>query len=270
MNYLNDIIASKKNEIAEAKRQLPLRQIQKELSTKQLAHRSLKQSLLKYQPAIIAEIKRKSPSRGQLRTIENAAALAQEYAGAGAAAISVLTDSKYFGGSFEDLMMIREHINIPILRKDFIIDPYQVYESKYYGADALLLITSCLEMTQLSGLYSLAYDIGVEVLLEVESEDDIKKINMLQIDIIGINNRNLHTFDESINTSFKLFSYLPSRSIKVSESCLTNISQIIDLYNIGYRGFLIGETFMCADRPGELLQAFIEEFKRKKLHENSH
>ena len=220
MDYLQKIIENKREELAETKRVRPLKQIKGGLDTE--SGLSLKKSLLDTTPAIIAEIKRKSPSKGKLRVIKDAAKIAGMYAASGAAAISVLTDKRYFGGSPADLQKIKQHVDVPVLRKDFIIDPYQVYESKYYGADAILLITSCLGKNRLSELLNLSKSIGMETLIEVESEKDIENLEGLEVEIVGVNNRNLRTFEQKIDISFRLFDYLPPASVKISESGLSD------------------------------------------------
>lgn len=266
MDYLQNIIKHKREEIAVAKRVRPLEKIKDGLETKNGL--SLKKCILKTTPAIIAEIKRRSPSKGALRTISNPAEIAGMYASAGAAAISVLTDNRYFGGSLKDLRKIKQRVAVPVLRKDFIIDPYQVYESKYYGADVILLITSCLEKNQLSELLYLSKSIGMETLVEIENEKDIAKLEGIEVEIVGVNNRNLHTFEQSIDISFRLYDSLPPASVKISESGLTNAGQLAALFKTGYRGFLIGETLMRTANPEEALSTLINEFN-KIVHEKN-
>ncbi len=263
MSYLNKIIEYKKEELKEIKRSAPLSEIKQKLDSNPYKKRSLKDSLLKKPPGIIAEIKRKSPSKGELRSICDAAEIARQYDDSGAAAVSVLTDEKYFGGSLEDLNKIKHRVKIPVLRKDFIIDPYQMYESKFYGADAVLLITSILEVEEFAGLYGLAGELGLEVLVETETESDIQKVDGIKIEIIGVNNRNLHTFEQAIETSFKLLNSLPPESVKVSESSISSPEQVYDLFLTGYRGFLIGETLMRKKNPGKFLEVFISDFKNR-------
>ncbi|MFC1556697.1 indole-3-glycerol phosphate synthase TrpC [candidate division KSB1 bacterium] len=263
MDYLTDIIEHKKLEISTAKRDYPVEQLKDDIEKRRIKTRSLKESLISKTPAIIAEIKRKSPSKGELRAIKHPEIIAADYEFAGAAGISILTDSKYFGGSLRDLEVINERINIPLLRKDFIIDSYQVYESKAYGADAILLITNCLELAQLKELYNLAYNLELEVLLETETEEDIRKVNSMDIEIIGINNRNLHTFDESITRSSDLVHFLPEKSIKISESGITGAREIRDLHEKGFHGFLLGGTLMTSKNPGQKLEALINSFKQE-------
>ena len=258
MDFLQDIINHKKEELILTKQELPEKKLRRNIDSVKLC--SLKAQLVTKKPAIIAEIKRRSPSKGNLRNISDVREIAGIYSSSGAAAISVLTDVKYFGGSLEDLRNVKKSVSIPVLRKDFIIDPYQVYESKYYGADVILLITGCLEKKLFAELYELAGSLGLEVVVEVESIENIRKLEGLDIEIIGVNNRNLHTFEQSIDNSFELYSALPHNSIKITESGLSEAKQLTRLYAEGYRGFLIGETLMKSENPGETLKMLINEF----------
>jgi indole-3-glycerol phosphate synthase len=258
MDYLQKIIENKREELEEIKRRMPLELLKQPKYNN--CHYSLKKALLSNQPAIIAEIKRRSPSKGVFRTNIEPPKLAKIYEKSGTAAISVLTDNHYFGGSLEDIQTVKQMVNIPVLRKDFIIDPYQVYETKYIGADAVLFITSCFNRSKLKEFFALAREIGLEVMIEVENTADIETIEGLEIDIIGVNNRNLHSFKETIETSFLLYSHLPESAVKVSESGLSDAEQIVSLYRIGYRGFLIGETLMRSNNPGKTLHNLISKF----------
>ncbi|MCP4727012.1 MAG: indole-3-glycerol phosphate synthase TrpC [bacterium] len=260
MNYLKEIIRHKRIEIEETKRKFPIEMI---LDKESGAERcSLRDSILNNNPALICEIKRKSPSKGDLRVISDPVELARTYEDHGATAISVLTDMKHFSGSIEDLVKVKVNVSIPVLRKDFIIDPYQIYESRSAGADAILLIAGALKKDELCDLHNLAYSLDLEVLLEVENIEDIEKARDLKPEIIGINNRNLRTFEQSIDTSFELVSSLPSASAKISESGISSVVDINLLSGAGFDGFLIGETFMRAEKPGKKLIEFIDNFRR--------
>lgn len=264
MFYLKEIIEHKLSELERRKKELPERELRDyDADAKRV---SLKERLSSCKPAIIAEIKRRSPSKGELRPITNVVAIAKTFANSGAAALSVLTDERFFGGSLEDLKSVKESISIPVLRKDFIIDPYQIYESRHSGADIILLIMNCLESGLFKDLYDLASELGLEVLVEVETIEDIRKLNGFEPELIGVNNRNLNTFEESINTSFDLFDSLPATSLKISESGLSNSEQITRLYKSGYRGFLIGESLMRSTDPGKKMKSFVKEV-RKSLDE---
>jgi len=270
MDFLEKIIEHKKTELEAIKRAKPLKVIEGELRSRRVRHHSLTERLLSRHPAVIAEIKRRSPSKGELRQIADAGVPARSYEDSGAAAVSVLTDTHFFNGSLDDLKEVRAAVDIPVLRKDFIIDPYQVYESALNGADAILLITSCLERPLLADLCYLAKEIGLEILCETESEDDMRKIEELPFGIIGINNRNLHTFSQGIDTGIRLVSMLPPDVVKVSESGIESEEQAVALYRAGFNGFLIGELFMRAENPGERLRKFIGNFNRLTADEDTH
>ncbi len=260
MSFLDKILQNKRSEIEQAKKKRTLSYFQESDSGKTPI--SLKDSINAHRPAIVAEIKRKSPSKGELRTIANPELLAKSYEQSGASGISVLTDTNFFGGNLLDLQKIKQSVSIPILRKDFIIDPYQVVESRYYGADAILLISSCLSKDQLSELIECAHENRLEVLIETENEEDIAKLDDLVPDIVGVNNRNLRTFEQTIDNSFQLYNSLPSSSIKISESALENVDQLLELDKTGYDGFLIGETLMRSENPGQQLESLIHRFRK--------
>lgn len=267
VNYLNAIIEHKRSELEVLKNARPPKELIDMASGCPREKLSLKESLLNRQPAIIAEIKRRSPSKGALRSIDDPVDIALQLAGAGAAAISVLTDRFFFGGDLEELRNIRKQVAIPVLRKDFIIDPYQVYESKLYGADAILLISGCLSRDSLKELYNLSYELKIEVLLEVENAEDLSKIGGLQVEIIGVNNRNLHSFSESDQTSIAMAEHLPAEAVWVSESGISGARRIADLDRIGYRGFLIGEALMRSEHPGDRLRTMIKQFDELRRYE---
>lgn len=206
---------------------------------------------------IIAEIKRKSPSKGDFRQLIHVPELAKGYESAGASALSVLTDTTFFGGMNEDLEEAKSATSIPILRKEFIIDAYQIVEAKSIGADAILLIAAILDKDEIQAFTQLAQQLGMEVLLEVHSRDELTKIPE-NIDLIGVNNRDLKTFHTSLNISKSLIPHLPESGLKVSESGIRSAEDIEFLRSIGYRGFLIGEHFMSQNDPAQACKELIQ------------
>ncbi len=207
------------------------------------------------QPAIIAEIKKASPSKGVLRSQFYPVEIAETYAFNGATCLSVLTDKDFFQGSEEYLIQVSESCDLPILRKDFIVDAYQVYESRAIGADCILLIVSALGDVQLRDLADLATHLDLDVLIEVHDEAELERALALKLPLIGINNRNLRTFEVSIETTLRLLPLVPDKHLIISESGITTKADVQKLSKAGVHGFLIGETFMKADDPGEALAA---------------
>jgi indole-3-glycerol phosphate synthase len=220
---------------------------------------SIVKALKEKETGIIAEFKRKSPSKGDINIGVGIAETTKAYADAGAAGISVLTDSQYFGGFKEDLQIARENNPFtPLLRKDFIIDEYQIYEAKSWGADLILLIASCLNPDEIAILSKIAHQLGLEVLLEVHDKQELLSAPLDNIDVVGVNNRNLKNFSESnINASLELFDLIPKDKIKISESCISDPEVVKQLKKVGYQGFLIGENFMKTPMPGKSLQDFL-------------
>ncbi|EDM43890.1 indole-3-glycerolphosphate synthase [unidentified eubacterium SCB49] len=210
---------------------------------------------------IIAEHKRRSPSKSVINENILLPEVVKGYESAGVSAISVLTDTKFFGGSLDDLLLARASVNIPLLRKEFIVDPYQIYEAKAYGADAILLIAACLEENQLQEYSALAKELGMDVLLEIHNEEELKKSLHPTVDLLGVNNRNLKTFEVSLDASKALSKLIPDSYVKVSESGISNIKAIKELQPYGYKGFLIGERFMKTENPGESAEEFIKALK---------
>ena len=207
---------------------------------------------------IIAEHKRRSPSKSVINETILLPEVVQGYEKVGVSAISVLTDTKFFGGSLDDLILARACVHIPLLRKEFIIDPYQIYEAKAYGADAILLIAACLEESQLQEYSAIAKDLGMDVLLEIHNEDELKKSLHPTVDLLGVNNRNLKTFKVSLDASKRLSKLIPETYVKVSESGISTIDAIRELQPYGYKGFLIGERFMKTENPGASASEFIK------------
>ncbi len=256
MNILEKIIAYKKPVLAKKKQQIPLDKL-KESSffDREIISVSerFKQSTA---TGIIAEFKRRSPSKSAINLNADVLEVATAYERAGATALSVLTDEHFFGGNIDDIKQIRNHINIPILRKDFIFDEYQIYEAKSTGADFILLIAEVLSKQRIMDLAKTAHDLNLEVLLEIHSEEQLPKINKY-IDLLGVNNRNLKTFEVSIQNSINLINKVPEHLIKISESGIKKSDDISLLRANGFQGFLIGESFMKTVNPGKALQSFI-------------
>ena len=206
---------------------------------------------------IIAEFKRRSPSKGMIREGANPIDIARAYEAGGAVAMSVLTEEDYFAGSLDDLRQVKSTVALPVLRKDFIVDEYQVYESAVAGADAILLIVAALDDELLSRLRRLAEDeLGMDALVEVHTSDEMKRAAACGAKLIGVNNRDLRTFAVSLETSLALAREAPPEALLISESGLNSAADLQRLYEAGYRGFLIGETLMRADDPAAALRNF--------------
>lgn len=254
-NILLQIIDNKKREIAQAKEHIPYKQIEKvALSVANRA--SMAHSIQKSDFGIIAEFKRRSPSKGWIFETAQVEEVVPSYSKGGAAAISVLTDSHFFGGSLTDLDQASSITNTPLLRKDFIVDEYQILQAKLHGASAILLIASALSQADSFRLAQFAKEIGLDVLLEIHTEHELAYVHP-NIDMVGINNRNLKTFKTDIEISFQLAPLIPNTYIKVAESGLSEIQMIHELKKAGFQGFLMGENFMKTLHPGETLHQFI-------------
>jgi indole-3-glycerol phosphate synthase len=261
MNILDKIIAHKKKEIAQLKSEVSIQKLVKSPNFNRKPI-SLKKALtIKNSTGIIAEFKRQSPSKGVINDKVEVVDVTHGYLEANVAAQSILTDTKFFGGTMLDLMQARTvNETTPILRKDFIIDAFQIVEAKAIGADVILLIASCLTKQELKNYGKLAGDLGLEVLYEVHNQEELDKIE-LDNKIIGINNRNLKTFEVDLEHSIQLASQIPDSCIKVSESGLSNPRVIVGLKEYGFKGFLIGENFMKTEDPGLACQAFINQIR---------
>lgn len=255
-DILSEIIANKRFEVDLQKQSISLEQLQNSLETT-VKQRSLKEALKSSSSGIIAEFKRRSPSKGWINRKAQAEDIVPGYANAGASAVSILTDEKFFGGNLKDIKEARPLIDIPILRKDFIVDEYQLYQAKIIGADAVLLIAAALKKEELHALAAKAHELGLEVLLEIHSVEELKYINA-NMDVIGINNRNLGTFFTDVENSFRLAEQLPSDAVLVSESGISDPATVKRLQKAGFKGFLIGENFMKTDNPELALKSFIE------------
>ena len=263
MNILDKIIAHKKKEVEERKSLYTLKELEKSVyfSTPVL---SLKKSLLNdINVGIIAEFKRKSPSKGIINQQATVVQTTSGYSNAGATALSILTDTEFFGGTNEDLISARKLANIPILRKDFIVDEYQIIEAKSIGADVILLLANVLSVNEIKQFATTAKWLGLEVLLEIRDKSELKSVNVL-IDCIGVNNRNLQDFKVDVKQSFELAEFIPKDFIKISESGIDSAKTIHELREIGFNGFLIGETFMKDKNPETTCANLIKEVREYK------
>lgn len=259
-NILEIIVAHKKEEVAERKKQVAVNILEKSDSFSR-ACISLKESLKDPEKTgIIAEFKRKSPSKGLINGTADAASVTQKYARYGASGLSVLTDSHFFGGSNADLKKIRSVNNLPILRKEFIIEEYQILEAKSIGADVVLLIAECLSKTEMAQLARMAKSLGMEILLEMHSEQQLYKITP-DVTFIGINNRDLATFEVDIDRSIQLAKKLPKEMVKIAESGINDPAVIMKMKQSGFEGFLMGEYFMKEEDPGEAFRQFVKRAK---------
>ena len=260
MNILEEIVANKRIEIDNLKST-----VKREFweQTAEFGHRcvSLKASLAASDTGIIAEFKRRSPSKGDINPAATVASVVPGYAKAGASAVSVLQDEKFFGGGRKYIVEARQLTDIPLLYKEFVIDDYQLLMAKGSGADAVLLIAAILSPDECRRLADKAHQLGLETLLELHSSDETGHI-CDSIDIVGINNRNLKTFNVDIEASIRLCHSIPDRFLKISESGLSSPEMVVKLRREGFRGFLMGETFMKTDNPPLALNKFIDELRR--------
>jgi indole-3-glycerol phosphate synthase len=250
MSFLSEIIERKRERLAFAKRAVPIQSFEIRPSS----HR-FRQALLGDGINIIAEFKRRSPSKGPIRVNADLNEIVKSYEAGGAAAISVLTEEDYFSGSLDDLRTVKKSVDLPALRKDFIFDDYQVYESAAAGADAVLLIVAALEDEHLLHLRRLIEDeLGMDALVEVHTREEMQRAIACGANLIGVNNRNLHTFEVSLETSLSLAADAPTGTMLISESGLNNSTDLARLHDAGYRGFLIGESLMRSENPGAALR----------------
>lgn len=258
-DVLNEIIANKLRELEEAKTVLPLGKLAKMVDSENVAPAASMSQALKESPTgIIAEFKRKSPSRGWINRNAKPGIVAKAYEEAGATALSVLTDRTFFGGYPEYIQEVKAvGVKLPMLYKNFVIDPWQLLMARHAGASAVLLIAACLEKEACASLINDAHQLGLEVLLEMHSEQELEYAE-LEPDMLGINNRNLGSFITNVDNSFKLAEKLPTNKVRVSESGISNPETIKQLRKVGYNGFLIGGAFMEKDNPGEELSNFIK------------
>jgi len=266
MNILEEIVANKKIEVAERKALYPIKLLEKSCYFESPVV-SLKKYLLREDKSgIIAEIKRKSPSKGMINKYVSIEKTSIGYMQAGASALSILTDQTFFGGKNDDLTIARKYNYCPILRKDFIIDEYQVIEARSIGADAILLIAAILSKERVKELACCAASLGLEVLMEVHDRIELDCLNP-SVDIVGVNNRNLKNFETDMQHSIDLVSLIPDEFLKISESGISSPEIAAQLKQVGFDGFLIGEQFMKDSRPEEACSHFIKQL-RKLTHEN--
>lgn len=260
MDILDKITADKIKEVALRKSLIPVRQLEHsvlfERPTTSLA------TAIKNGSGIIAEHKRRSPSKSVINNSLSVQDVASGYELAGASGMSVLTDGKYFGGSLDDLILARASTSFPLLRKEFIVDEYQILEAKAYGADAILLIAATLSRTQIEQFSVFAKSLGLDVLCESHNEKELQKSIVPSVDLLGINNRNLKTFEVSLETSKELIKQIPNEFVKISESGISSVEAIKELQPHGFQGFLIGENFMKTGDPGKSAAEFIKELEK--------
>ena len=252
---LEQIVEFKRQEVAEIKRNVPLSAVRglAEYSVNSLRpfEASLRQRIAVGNSAVIAEIKKVSPSRGLIRPNFNPEHLAQTYALAGAACLSVLTETRFFQGSSQDLICARQACALPVLRKDFLLDPYQVYESRAMGADCVLLIAACLDDHTLKDFEDIALDLGMSVLIEVHDSYELERALKCRTKLLGINNRDLRTFDISLRTTLDLLSQVPQDRLLVTESGISSAASVKCMREAGVHAFLVGEALLHFKDPGE-------------------
>jgi len=260
MTILDKIVEEKRGEVSKRKQTMPVSSLRMLKAMKRETHPFPAATAL---PFFIAEYKRRSPSKGKFAAADKPVLeIATAYATAGASAVSILTDAPFFGGCLEDLQQVREALpDLPVLRKDFIIDPYQLYESKAFGADIILLIASVLSPGEVRDLSGLAHELGLSVLLELHDEGETGYYQT-GIDMLGINNRNLKTFDVDTERSIRMLKLLPTGVPVVAESGLHSVEKVLELYNAGFSGFLMGEHFMNSEDPGLQLAGLINRINR--------
>ncbi len=259
MTILDQIVADKRLEVASRQAVISLEHL-KSMASGMPKGLSLKKALETSPTGIISEFKRKSPSKGFIHPNADVVKVVSTYQAGGCAGVSVLTDEIYFGGTIGDFRNARQVLNCPMLRKDFMIDPYQIYEAKVLGADVILLIASALSLDEAYDLGELAHELHMEVLLEVHNEAELEYISRFT-DMVGVNNRNLSTFVTDVQVSFDLADKIPSEFVKISESGLSDATTVKSLREAGYKGFLMGENFMKHDDPGAALSAFNQELQ---------
>jgi indole-3-glycerol phosphate synthase len=259
MNILETIVAHKKKEVAEKKKQVSVQELEK---GKFFASETLSLKSFLFNPdktGIIAEYKRKSPSKGVINNRATVEEVTTAYARYGASGISVLTDTEFFGGTLDDLLAATIN-EVPLLRKDFMVDEYQLIEAKTYGAEVILLIAACLTKAEVKSMAAVAKNLGMEVLLEIHNEEELAHI-CDAVDLVGVNNRNLKTFEVSIDTSLGLIHKIPSEKPAVAESGISDVDTIVTLRNAGFKGFLIGENFMKQANPSIAFADFVNQLK---------
>ncbi len=261
MNILDKIIADKRKEIELKKWVIPVSQLENSALFGRNTF-SLTEKLKHSQSGIIAEYKRRSPSKSEINQQLNIWDVAKAYEEVGVCGMSVLTDGKYFGGSLDDLILARANCQLPLLRKEFIVDEFQILEAKAYGADLILLIAAVLTRKEIQKLSEFAKQLKLEVLLEVHNQEEIERSIMPTLDMMGVNNRNLKTMEVNLSTSKELSALIPDEFVKISESGISETKSIKELQQFGFQGFLIGENFMKSKSIHVDTKAFIEKLER--------
>lgn len=265
-NMLTDIIRTKSSEVTALKATLSIKDLEDQIravseddtvTTRRYFIRALQDKIKQDQPAVIAEVKKASPSKGVIREEFNPKEIAQSYQQGGAACLSVLTDAPYFQGHDDYLMVAKRATDLPVLRKDFIIDPWQIYQSKALGADCILLIVACLSDADLMHMTLLAHDLEMDVLMEVHDEEELQRALKTPAELIGINNRNLKTFETNLATSEQLLKHMDEERLVVSESGISTHADIRRLRQAGIHCFLVGESLMRQPNPGAALKQLI-------------
>ncbi len=259
MNILDKIVIRKREEVSQAKMHRSIKELSSAIYFERNTYSFKKFLLDEHRTGIIAEYKRRSPSKGIINDYSTVEEVTAAYSAAGASALSVLTDIDFFGGHTDDLLKARIVNEIPILRKEFIVDEYQLFEAKALGADIILLIAAILSPAEIISFTTRAKSLGLNVLLEVHSLEELQRSICLGIDAIGVNNRNLNDFSVNIQTSFDLVDHIPNEFMKISESAISNVETIKQLKSAGFNGFLIGENFMKTENPGTAMEHFVTE-----------
>ena len=255
-DILQEIVATKRAEIDRRKRETDLQALYRQAETPRTTRHSLREALRSSSTGIISEFKRRSPSKGWINRDADVQSVVRAYQQAGATALSVLTDTPYFGGTDDDLRAARQACSLPILRKDFTIDEFQLVESRALGADAVLLIAAALTREQCRRFAEIAHQLELEVLLEIHDQSELDYYSEY-VDVLGVNNRNLGSFHTDIANSFRLIEQMPQEATPISESGISNPDTVKELWTIGFKGFLIGENFMKTEAPGDSLKSFI-------------
>jgi indole-3-glycerol phosphate synthase len=271
MTILDQIIAQKRIEVAQRKEATPVSALEQMPDFKRLCL-SARDAVQDFRSTgIIAEFKRKSPSKGIINNQADVTETTQGYVRAGAAVLSVLTDEPFFGGTPADLQAARlANPETPILRKDFVIDRYQLLEAKAWGADVVLLIAACLTPDEVAELSLQAHDLSLQVLLEVHDEEELDRSMNVNVDLVGVNNRDLKTFTTSIDTSLRLVDRIPDTVAKITESGLHDAETMLTLFRAGFDGFLIGEAFMKTTNPASALETLVNEYTSRMPTFNSY
>lgn len=255
-DILQEIVATKRAEVDRRKQETDLQALYRQAETPRTTRHSLREALRSSSTGIISEFKRRSPSKGWINREADVQSIVRAYQQAGATALSVLTDTPYFGGTDDDLRAARQACTLPILRKDFTIDEFQLVESRALGADAVLLIAAALTREQCRRLAETAHQLELEVLLEIHDQSELDYYSEY-VDVLGVNNRNLGSFHTDVANSFRLIEQMPQEATPISESGISNPDTVKELRAIGFKGFLIGKNFMKTEAPGDSLKSFI-------------